>query len=344
MVTSLFEDSMMLDQQNVATSADGVPVIRRVVGDGMADTVHSKSFAFLGCEDSFGYGPIDHTAAMFLDLICMAAQSTQPNDLWTISIHIYNAKEQEYPSDETTWKDFSGIILPGSISSAHEENVPWIDKLKTVIQGIIVRYRIPTLGMCFGHQILAQSFYPNGKVVKLIYRGDENKPSNEMTDTPCPHRISSSRAGRVSLRASDSGQNLLGKPLFDFYATHGDHVEQLPPTAVSLGGDDDVPIQAAVYYATVKQAQQAHNHPHLGTPTPFAVTFQSHLEYATSRDFGLHRTLETLMDQMENRGDITLGHKLAAQHDAREKYPQVERDSIEAMVMAGRVLGWFPSK
>uniref|UniRef100_A0A7S2YMM2 Glutamine amidotransferase domain-containing protein n=1 Tax=Entomoneis paludosa TaxID=265537 RepID=A0A7S2YMM2_9STRA len=325
-------------------------IIRRVVGDRMADEANVMDFAFFGCEESFGYGPIRHTAGMFLDLIGQAAESDSADALWSISIHIFNAKLREYPSDEE-WKKFTGVILPGSYSSACEQNVPWIDKLKQVIQQVIVPQQIPTLGICFGHQIMAQSFEPQGKVEKLMEQQAKIDKAENENDTQlqsatlsvssiscCP----SPRAGRVSLASSQTGKDLLGKASLDLFVTHGDHVAKLPPTALSLGGDEIVPIQAAAYYGTPEQAEEAQQLSSLRKP--YAMTFQSHLEYATSRDLGLHRTLEMIMDQMEHKGDIADDYKIAVREDARERFPQVQADSIEAMVMVGRTLGWFPSR
>ena len=334
MATSLYEDSVMLQQEHASTDEDGTPIIRRVVGNGMADTVHALSFAFLGCEDAFGYGPIEHTAELFLDLICLGCKSNGESDLWTVSIFIYNAKDQVYPSQESL-KEFSGVILPGSISSAYEENVPWIDALKVLIMDVIVPNQIPTLGICFGHQIMAQSL--NGKVGKIPEHSsteEDQLPLEEVTN-------SKSRAGRVSFRSSDSGKNILGKQQLELYATHGDHVEYLPPEAICLGGDNLVPIQAAAYYGTVEEAQNAEKNHDLGKP--FAITFQSHLEYGTSKDLGLIRTLETLIEMLHEKALITKEYKDRAKQDARDQYDNVESDSIEAMVMTGRVLGWFPT-
>ena len=327
----------------------------------------------MGCEDAIGYGPEEHTAALFLDLIAQAAECARHDVLWSISIHVYNAKLQNYPS---TWSEFSGVILPGSLSSAYEENVPWIDKLKHVIQEELVRQEIPTLGICFGHQLLAHSFYPYGEAAKIA--NDKEAPNdnedinhtvgsgNEGPTQSLPSGYTS-RAGRVSFRASQTGQNLLGKEVIDLYATHGDHVIKLPDTALSLGGDKIVPVHAAAYFSTTEQAQHARKRSKTPdeTVTPYAITFQSHLEYATSQDVGLTRTLEMILvcsscdsikrfilslskiflsfqDQMTKRGDIQDNLKPQIQQDARDSFADVKRDSIDTMVVSGKLLGWFP--
>ena len=224
----------------------------------MLENMFKLNLAFLGCEESVGYGPIEHTAYLFLDLIRQAAKSALPGAAsgMIISIYIYNAILQEYP---TNWDEFSGIILPGSFSSAYEEGVPWIDKLKQMIQDVLIPRQIPTLAMCFGHQIMAHSFMPNGKAAKISHSNTDNLDTSIaaaeleiMTTTTTPPSQSSrtttttARAGRVCLCTNKTGRSLLGKNELNLYATHGDHVVKIPDTAVSLGGDRIVPVHAAV--------------------------------------------------------------------------------------------------
>ena len=56
------------------------------------------------------------------------------------------------------WSSYDGILLPGSFSSAYE-NDEWIQKLKCVIQSEIHAKGRKTLAVCFGHQIFAHSFH-----------------------------------------------------------------------------------------------------------------------------------------------------------------------------------------
>ena len=52
--------------------------------------------------------------------------------------------------------DYDGVIITGSRASVYE-TLPWITKLRTVIKQID-ELSIPTLGICFGFQIIADAF------------------------------------------------------------------------------------------------------------------------------------------------------------------------------------------
>lgn len=66
-------------------------------------------------------------------------------------------KKQEYPSKVG---NFDIYILSGSKFNAYDrKTVPWIDKLILFIQEIAAhKNNIKVLGVCFGHQILAEAF------------------------------------------------------------------------------------------------------------------------------------------------------------------------------------------
>jgi GMP synthase-like glutamine amidotransferase len=315
------EDSMRKNMREDVTNWNEPPpedptFLERIVGDSTADDVRCLRFAMLGCEPNVPYGPIDHTAQLFMDLFSKAALATRPKSCWRIAVKTFDVQKFQYPKDQEEWDSFDGVWIPGSFASAYDRK-DWIDQLCETIQQEIVSRERKTLGICFGHQILAHSF-PDG------------------TATPVP---TGARAGRYVMSTTPEGWSMLGgKDSFDLYFTHGDMVEKLPSNAVSLGGSEAIPIQAAAYFRKNEQSS-------LETLAPaslYAISFQAHPEFATSKDLGVYRTLELIMDAMQQRGSLTMDERLAAGEDAHKSYQAVQEDNVQIMVSVGKLLGWLP--
>lgn len=290
--------------------------------DGSAN--HLLNLMMLGCEDKGPYGPTEHTATMFLNLISEALDeimtkpssndnnisSTRQQTSMEVRITIYRVQQNEYPQTTEEWDSYHGVLLPGSFSSAYDPD-PWITTLRQVIQKELYGRGRPTLGVCFGHQLYAHSF-SNGKASKV--------PAGP-------------QGGRKVFSTTLQGKSLLHQESLDLYYTHGDMVHSLPSCAVSLGGNDRVPIQAAAYYSFSSDVED------LATKRPIAITFQSHPEYATAPS-----TLYNILEAMATRGDLTDDERKHAVEDAEHLYDDVRRQSLHVMIASGRLLGWFPAE
>ena len=299
------------------------------------------TLAMLGCETNLPYGPLNHTAQLLLELLIMAAVhagSAHSKEHFVICLHVYNATDMEYPN---SWENYDGILIPGSFSSAYDQD-PWIERLKVVIQEHIVLPHRPTLAICFGHQIMAHSF-------------SLNRGGGFAAPTP-----SGPRAGRFEMPLYPAGKALfINDPILSsanirsdaqsgvqLYFTHGDMVRHLPDVAVSLGGDVNVPIQAAAYFSTLEDARRYQNRPDTNVfdedcshaVLPYAITLQAHPEYSTSIDGGLHRTLFQCMDAMEQRRAQC---NILPREDAIDHFALVQDQSIALVARIGQVLGWF---
>lgn len=119
--------------------------------------------------------------------------------------------------------DWLGIIITGSESSTYDGDT-WIRKSEDFLRRAADR-GVPTFGICFGHQLLAQTF--GGKVEK------------------CPWGW---ELGTVSVLLTPEAQD---DPLFSglpnelpVQQSHGDVVGKLPSGAVCLARSSHCPIQA----------------------------------------------------------------------------------------------------
>lgn len=110
-------------------------------------------------------------------------------------------------------RSFDGIIISGSQSSVYDKNRPWIEELSAWVQGAIAD-GIPILGVCWGHQLLAQIL--GGTVKGGPYELGYVEVEQEVDD-PIWDGISSP---------------------FTVFATHSDHVVETPPDATILASNE----------------------------------------------------------------------------------------------------------
>jgi GMP synthase-like glutamine amidotransferase len=255
----------------------------------------------LGCEDNPPYGPTHHTATMILNILKQTAEYYEKS----ISIHItvFRVQQMDYPP---SFRDFDGVLLPGSFSSAYDED-EWILKLKSVIVEELWPRGIPTWAICFGHQVLAHAL-----------------PGGLCTKTPA-----GPQAG-CCVMESTPDQPLSSSKRISLLYTHGDMVKQLPDMACSLGGNSKVPIQSAVYCKSDVTT---------GEVKPVFVTFQAHPEYASEGPE--QPTLKNIMEAMQKRKEITVVQAKEALSEVQEHWDDVYMHSLDVVKKSCDLLGWF---
>lgn len=290
----------------------------------------------ISCEDHPPYGPSENTAKMFLDLIEMAylakekrapCTTTSPRrKLQEITITVYEAKQKDYPSTEQEWQSYDGILLPGSFSSAYGKE-DWIERLKEVIQSEIHEKGRKTMAVCFGHQVFAHSFMGENKSY-CSGKGDSGGLA-----VPCP---ASTQVGRFTFQSSNLKWLSLPKKSqnpnssINILYTHGDMVESLPKCAISLGGTETVPIQAAVYF----QKQQSPK----DNEVPYAYTFQGHPEYATKTGIN---TFHNVIDTLNEKGKVSDESLKDIKKSCLEMFHFIQEDSISVMIEVAKIFTWF---
>ena len=95
------------------------------------------------------------------------------NDMFTDLIHqqdngievsIYDLTTGQFPLDLHAC---DGYIITGSQFSAYDD-IPWIHRAKNLVADLY-QAKIPTIGICFGHQLIAEAL--GGKVEKVVDKG-----------------------------------------------------------------------------------------------------------------------------------------------------------------------------
>jgi len=138
------------------------------------------------------------------------------------SLTVYEANEGEIPppigdpspiqTDDGPIQSFDGVIISGSQSSVYDDHRPWIRRLSQWTEGAIAD-GLPILGVCWGHQLLAQ-----------VLGGTVKGGSYELGYV------------QVHQEGSDPIWDEIPDP-FTVFATHSDHVVELPPDATLLASN-----------------------------------------------------------------------------------------------------------
>ena len=120
----------------------------------------------------------------------------------------FDVTEGELPSTY----DYDGAVITGSRASVYWDE-PWIESLLTWVETAVDR-GLPALGVCYGHQVLAEAL--GGQV-------------EDMGEYEIGYRTVEHRGGELFEGIDDS---------FTVFTTHSDSVVELPPDAELLAEND----------------------------------------------------------------------------------------------------------
>ena len=123
----------------------------RVRNGMIAQAIIAVRVAVLHCDATKEYGGF--TRQMFRDLV--AAPTSAEVGSQPIELCDFDAQKSQFPN----WDEVEACIITGSVASAYSSD-DWILRLAAEIKDLVARARegrIRLLGVCFGHQILAQA-------------------------------------------------------------------------------------------------------------------------------------------------------------------------------------------
>lgn len=153
-------------------------------------------------------------------------QSAGAQDLHFTSFNVYSG---EFPTDINT---FDGLVILGSPASTYD-TLDWIAPLETLIRDASAQ-QIPMIGICFGHQIIAQAL--GGRVTKAKQGWGVGVHHYQATPLPDGLTLPNPLALRVS---------------------HQDQVIEPPANARVIASSSFCP-NAALYYPGVALTFQGH--------------------------------------------------------------------------------------
>ena len=136
-----------------------------------------------------------------------------------IELTAFDVDHGHLPTDLT---GFDGWVVSGSASSAYD-HLPWIDATEDLLRALVAQ-QIPTVAVCFGHQLLAQAM--GGRVAKATDGWGVGVHDYELIGEPPPWMVPPAN-GPVELIAS-----------------HQDQVVELPEGAVLVARTDHCPVAA----------------------------------------------------------------------------------------------------
>ncbi|KKD57958.1 glutamine amidotransferase [Grimontia sp. AD028] len=158
---------------------------------------------------------LQSTHRNYPDMFEMTLKKVDPS----LSLHCYRVIDDEYPA---SIDECDGYVISGSRYSVYDD-LPWIKRFEGFVRTLFEKGK-PTVGICFGHQMMAQAL--GGKVERSekgwgVGIATSNLSAEEKVSQPWLKSL---------------------KPDFSLVVSHQDQVSQLPPDSTTLASSEFCPI------------------------------------------------------------------------------------------------------
>ncbi|KAL1914655.1 uncharacterized protein VTP21DRAFT_8066 [Calcarisporiella thermophila] len=169
--------------------------------------------------------PIAHRTGQYPDVFKKWLETAAEQIGCHIEMNAYDVKnEGVYPSDEDL-RSYDAIMMTGSAASAYDD-IPWIKTLIAFVQDSMKKHsHLKTVGICFGHQVLALAF--GGQVEKNPLGWEIGIRENELAEPK--HKY---------LQFENK--------IMKLHQMHQDHVTVAPPGFTVLASNNISPIHAMI--------------------------------------------------------------------------------------------------
>jgi len=180
-------------------------------------------------------------------------RASLPNGLSTFTLDSYDVRyAMEYPKEDVL-DTYDGVIISGSAASAYED-LEWIKRLVSWVATLATkRPLIKIIGICFGHQIVAQAL------------GGE-----------CVSNSGKWEAAITEVVLTDLGRRIFGAQNIDIQQMHRDHVPVVPPPLHLLGSTPITENQGMVLFSDSDRPLPTADAP---IPSIHILTLQGHPEF-----------------------------------------------------------------
>ncbi|GAA93842.1 uncharacterized protein L969DRAFT_42277 [Mixia osmundae IAM 14324] len=171
--------------------------------------------------------PVRKRYPTYHDVFCHLFERAIDGQLVSLLVNSYDVVRGEYPDQARVGRS-QGLLITGSAASAYSD-ISWIHDLTRYIASLpSSQPDLKLIGICFGHQIIAQAF-------------GANVTKNDLGWELGVRTIDLTEAGRAVFYPSQTKQQTI-----DIHQVHKDHVPKPPTGFINLGSTAICPCHGMI--------------------------------------------------------------------------------------------------